>query len=143
MGLRKRQSEFAFALSKLLTYMYSNGYEATIQDVTAANFHFLISFLKTIIHYLPVNYQDKLLKFIRYLKRKSHSKKSSHYIKLAADINLFKNGKYLNKTKDHVEFGIYWESLGGFWGGRIGESESGSGDGKDGNHYSFSYNGRK
>jgi len=56
-----------------------------------------------------------------------HSKNSNHYKKCAADINLFKDGKYLTKTSDHGEFGEYWESLHPMcrWGGRF----------NDGNHY--------
>ena len=62
-----------------------------------------------------------------------HCKNSLHYIRLAIDLNLFKNGKYLSKTLDHKKLGEYWESLGGSWGGRFG----------DGNHYSLEHNGRK
>ena len=58
-----------------------------------------------------------------------HCKGSFHYKKLAADINLFKNGKYLNDTKSHEPLGLFWESIGGTWGGRFGR--------KDGNHYSW------
>lgn len=62
-----------------------------------------------------------------------HMDNSLHYIRLAIDLNLFKDGKYLKKTKDHRELGEYWESLGGSWGGRFG----------DGNHYSLAHGGRK
>ncbi len=66
-------------------------------------------------------------------------KRSLHKSRLAIDLNLFKNGKYLKKTKDHQELGEYWERLGNelgvplCWGGRFG----------DGGHYSFSSGGRK
>lgn len=56
-----------------------------------------------------------------------HIKGSFHYIRLAIDLNLFKNGVYLTQTEDHKELGEYWESIGGTWGGRFG----------DGNHYSY------
>lgn len=56
-----------------------------------------------------------------------HKNKSFHYKGLAIDLNLFKNGKYLRKTGDHIELGEFWESLGGTWGGRF----------NDGNHYSW------
>lgn len=62
-----------------------------------------------------------------------HKKNSNHYIRLAIDLNLFKSGKYLNKTEDHKELGEFWESIGGIWGGHF----------KDGNHYSLEYEGRK
>jgi hypothetical protein len=62
-----------------------------------------------------------------------HKKNSNHYIRLAIDLNLFKDGKYLTSTEDHRELGEFWESLGGCWGGRF----------DDGNHYSIEHNGRK
>jgi hypothetical protein len=62
-----------------------------------------------------------------------HMKNSLHYEGLAVDIDLTKDGVYLADTKDHEPFGVFWESLGGSWGGRF----------KDGNHYSVEYQGRK
>ena len=59
-----------------------------------------------------------------------HIDDSFHYKKLAWDINLFKNGKYLTKTEDHRPLGEFWESIGGSWGGRW----------NDGNHYSLGEN---
>ena len=56
---------------------------------------------------------------------------SLHYIRLAIDLNLFEAGKYLRSSKDHAVLGLYWESLGGSWGGRFG----------DGNHYSLEHKG--
>ena len=56
-----------------------------------------------------------------------HILNSFHYKRLAIDLNLFKDGKYLAKTEDHKFLGEYWESLGGSWGGRW----------RDGNHYSL------
>ena len=58
---------------------------------------------------------------------KGHKKNSKHYTRLAVDLNLFKDGKYLNKTENHIELGVFWESIGGVWGGRFKIS--------DGNHY--------
>ena len=68
---------------------------------------------------------------------RKHKKGSFHDIGLAIDLNLFRDGVYLTKTEDHEPLGLYWESLGGSWGGRFGESSPGAGDGNDGNHYSF------
>ena len=58
-----------------------------------------------------------------------HKDGSYHYKRLATDINLFLDGKYLRSTEAHRPFGEYWESLGGTWGGRFKK--------KDGNHYSL------
>jgi len=58
---------------------------------------------------------------------KGHKKNSKHYQRLAIDLNLFKDGKYLIETKDHRPFGEYWTSIGHTWGG----------DWNDGNHYEW------
>jgi hypothetical protein len=56
-----------------------------------------------------------------------HKVNSFHYSRLAIDLNLFRDGKYLTDTQDHEPLGLFWESIGGTWGGRF----------NDGNHYSF------
>jgi len=58
-----------------------------------------------------------------------HSENSFHYVRLAIDLNLFFNGKYLTKTEDHKPLGDFWKILGGTWGGDF--------EHKDGNHYSW------
>lgn len=62
-----------------------------------------------------------------------HIKNSTHYKKLAGDVNLFENGEFLQKTSDHQKLGEWWEQFGGSWGGRF----------NDGNHYSISDGGVK
>ena len=63
-----------------------------------------------------------------------HSKNSLHYVRLAIDLNLFKDGRYLTTTESHTPLGEYWESINGTWGGRF----------NDGNHYSLGpYKGAK
>lgn len=59
--------------------------------------------------------------------------KSAHKQRLAVDLNLFKDGRYLESTDDHKPFGDYWKALHpeNVWGG----------DFNDGNHYSRRYNG--
>lgn len=54
---------------------------------------------------------------------------SLHCKRLAIDINLFKDGVYLDKTEDYAEIGQYWESLHptNRWGGRFKHA--------DGNHF--------
>ena len=60
---------------------------------------------------------------------------SNHKRKLAIDIDLFWDGKWLTETDDHKPFGLFWESLHPMcrWGGRWG----------DGRHYSIEHNGVK
>jgi hypothetical protein len=54
---------------------------------------------------------------------------SLHCKRLAIDINLFRDGIYLDKTEDYVEIGKYWESLcpSNRWGGKFKRA--------DGNHF--------
>ena len=60
-------------------------------------------------------------------------KNSCHKVKLAIDLNLFKDGRYLSSTEDHRELGEWWEKQHELcrWGGRFA----------DGNHYSLWHNG--
>ena len=64
-----------------------------------------------------------------------HMANSLHFDGLAVDIDLTKNGVYLDKTSDHEVFGHYWEGLDAecAWGGHF----------KDGNHYSVKMVGRE
>ena len=63
-----------------------------------------------------------------------HMKNSLHFEGLAVDIDLTKDGVYLQATADHQPFGEFWEGLHAScrWGGRF----------KDGNHYSVTFAGR-
>lgn len=96
MGLRKKQSEFARMVAKLIFYADMNGYEVTLGDAYATT---------------------------------GHSKNSFHYKRLAIDLNLFKDGKYLTETEDHKLLGECWKDMGGTWGGYFKHP--------DGNHYSL------
>ncbi len=69
----------------------------------------------------------------RLAKAGSGIKRSLHTDRLAIDLNLFRGGRYLSDTQDHMPLGIWWEMQGGSWGGRFG----------DGNHYSLEHEGRK
>lgn len=57
------------------------------------------------------------------------SRYSDHKLRLAIDLNLFHDNKFLSSTEDHRPLGEYWESIGGFWGGRV----------NDGNHYALPF----
>ena len=61
--------------------------------------------------------------------------KSAHKQKLAIDLNLFKDGKFLSATEDHRALGEWWEQQAPDcrWGGRF----------NDGNHYSIEVDGVK
>ena len=47
---------------------------------------------------------------------------SLHAQRLAVDLNLFLHGEYLTTVDDYMPLGLYWESLGGTWGGRFDDA---------------------
>ena len=63
---------------------------------------------------------------------------SLHTQRLAIDLNLFKDNKYLATSSAHKPLGDYWKTLheGCCWGGDFQPRA-------DGNHYSLSHDGRK
>lgn len=67
-----------------------------------------------------------------------HMDGSLHYLGLADDTQIYTaEGKWLNRTEDHLVYGEYWESLHPDcrWGGRFKKN--------DGNHYSITYMGKQ
>lgn len=60
-------------------------------------------------------------------------KRSCHKLKLAIDLNIFKDGVYITSTEGHREIGEWWEKQHKLcrWGGRH----------NDGNHYSLEHEG--
>ena len=77
--------------------------------------------------------------------REGHREGSNHYVKLAGDLNLFKDGAFLTRTEQHLESGTKWEGRhdlcrwGGNWDKDIRAGEPGE---DDGNHYSLIHEGR-
>lgn len=63
-----------------------------------------------------------------------HSK-SCHKVKLAIDLNLFKDGRYITNDVGHKDLGTWWKAQhpGCRWGG----------DFQDFNHYSLTHEGMK
>ena len=61
-----------------------------------------------------------------------HIANSLHYKGLAIDLNLYRRDAsgqwvYLKDTIDYKPLGEFWETIGGSWGGRFGESSPGAG----------------
>jgi len=81
---------------------------------------------------LLLHYADQIgyeLTFGDAWAKSGHKKGTFHYKRLAIDLNLFVKGKYQRSTKAHEPLGLFWESIGGTWGGRFKKP--------DGNHYSY------
>jgi len=69
-------------------------------------------------------------------KRTSYGRAFSvHKLKMAIDLNLFRDGKFITTTEGHRELGEWWEQQHKLccWGGRF----------NDGNHYSLEWEGLK
>jgi len=80
------------------------------------------------------------------MDRQGHMPNSCHYIRLAIDLNLFHDGKYLRSSEAHRPLGIFWESLASDarWGGRFTKVVDGHVvSAPDGNHYSLEHKGYK
>ena len=103
MTLRQKQSLFAQDFAKLIQYAKKQGYAVTLNEV-----------------YRPSIYQKLLIKLGR-----SWTRKSQHALKLAGDLNLFKDGKYLANSSDYRVLGRFWESLSSYnmWGGRFHDGD--------------------
>ena len=127
--LRQKQSKFAWMVHLLIFRAYELGYEVTIGDVLAKDLNPVLNFLKLIREVIPDHLQSDCDRAVRITKSALHKKSSSHYLKLAIDLNIFKDGVWLTETEDHRPLGEYWKTLGGTWGGDFRDP--------DGNHYSY------
>lgn len=111
MTLGQKQRKFTLMVAELIQWAYDQGYELTFGDA----------------------YRDPRLHGVLGEKKGYGHPKSTHKIRLAVDLNLFKEGKFLQLTEDHRPLGEKWESMGGSWGGRF----------QDGNHYSLEHDGMR
>jgi len=117
MRLIEAQKRFATAVGMLLSHIQSAGYECTLGDA----------------------YRDPRV-FGMVGDRKGYGRsRSNHKVRLAIDLNLFRDGEYLTDSEQHRPIGEWWEQYGAeqglplSWGGHFG----------DGNHYSMEWNGRR
>ena len=109
--LRQKQSRFATMVAKLILQANKMGYQVTLGDA----------------------FRDPRLHGNMGVKKGYGHFKSAHKLRLAIDLNLFKNGEFLEGSEAHEALGKWWESQGGSWGGRF----------NDGNHYSLEHEGVK
>ncbi len=113
MSLRQIQSDYARLVPRLIDKAFSLGYEVTLGDA----------------------YRDPRVFGTLGTRRGYGHPSSAHKQRLAIDLNLFRDGKFLGETSDHRELGEWWEQQHPLarWGGRF----------NDGNHYSFEVDGVK
>lgn len=104
---QKQQSRFALMVAQLIRQADMLGYEVTLGDA----------------------YRDPRVFGAFGISKGYGTAHSYHKRRLAIDLNLFRDGKYLSRTEDHLPLGEWWEAQGGTWGGRFSVP--------DGNHYSL------
>lgn len=111
MTLRAKQSLFARLVAALIARAYTLGYEVTLGEAWRTPEQAALNAKKGI-----------------------GIKNSVHIVRLAIDLNLFKNGSWLKASEQYQPLGEWWEQQNELcrWGGRFG----------DGNHFSFEHEGR-
>lgn len=107
------QRLFMRLLPRLLDYIHEQGYECTVGDA-----------------YRDPRVFGEIGEKLGY----GHAR-SGHKRRLAIDINLFKDGVFLQKTEDHNPFGEWWKQQHELCRSGI--------DFQDGNHYSLEWDGVK
>ena len=70
-----------------------------------------------------------------------HMAHSLHKDRLAQDFDIVDEDDTLGTWEDYEPLGLYWERIGGTWGGRFGAGADGRGN--DPRHFSLAYGGRK
>lgn len=110
--LRQKQSRFVLMVAGLIEYAYSLGYEMTFAEAYRSPEQAALN-----------------------AKSGKGIANSLHTQRLAIDLNLFLGGEWMETTADHELLGVWWESMGGTWGGRFSKP--------DGNHYSLEWQGIK
>jgi len=113
--LRQKQSGFALLVARLILQAEKWGYEVTFGEA-----------------WRSPEEAARLAKLGKGIKN------SLHTSRLAIDLNLFRDGKYLSSTESHRRLGEWWEKqssgdLECCWGGHFG----------DGNHYSIGHEGKR
>lgn len=117
MTLRQKQSAFAVLAARLILEAQRRGYEVTFGET-----------------YRSPEEAARLAA----ARKGAAIKNSLHTLKLAIDLNLFRDGRLLSSTEAHRPLGEWWEAQSTdevvcCWGGHF----------DDGNHYSVTHGGVK
>jgi hypothetical protein len=112
MTLGERQRLFTRLVAKLIEHAYEHGYELTLGEAWRTPEQAALN-----------------------AKAGKGIAQSLHGMRLAIDLNLFRNGEYLTASEDHKPLGEYWKTLHPdcCWGGDFSRP--------DGNHYSLQFGG--
>ncbi len=125
MTLRQKQSLLVRCLRKLFAFAERNGWEFTLGEAGVIQ-------LRQVWWTDNFGGQGRLVTY----PDREHMEGSLHYKRLAIDLNLFVNGRYIRSGKNpaYVELGAYWKGLHPLcrWGGDFG----------DANHFSIGHGGK-
>lgn len=113
MTLGDKQRRFTECVGRLIAWAYEQGYELTFAEAYRTPEQAALN-----------------------AKAGTGIPSSVHILRLAVDLNLFVDGTYQTATDAHKPLGEYWKSLDpdARWGGDFSKP--------DGNHYSFTHEGR-
>jgi hypothetical protein len=112
MTIGEKQRLFVPLVAKLISFAYANGYEMSFGDAYRSPEQATINAAKGVGIW-----------------------NSLHTKRLAIDLNLFRNGVYLQDTDSYEKVGSYWKTLHPLarWGGDFSKP--------DGNHFSLEHEG--
>lgn len=115
MTLGEAQRTFSFDVARLILEAYALGYEVTFGWA-----------------YRPPEFAEI------YAAMKKGIPNSLHELRLAVDLNLFRDGEYLTDSESYRPLGDHWKSLRpeNAWGGDFQTRP-------DGNHFSRAWEGRR
>ena len=124
--LREKQSIFLKNIAKLILFAFENGYELTGGELLRTQDQQMLYFEGLRL--------DRLGGKVRLFNsvRRSKTMLSDHLKKLALDINLFKDGKYITNEKE------LWKPLHEYWKSLHPDNYSGYEWGWDMGHYGMS-----
>lgn len=138
-SVRQKQSRFAKMAAGLILKAYELGYEVTFGEAFRSDEQCEINAAgesgRALIAQDLMDTSPVLARAILNNGKADGIRLSIHGLKLAIDLNLFKNGVYLEGTEAHRPLGEWWEKQApdARWGGRF----------RDGNHYSLEHAGIK
>lgn len=110
--LGEKQRVFCFNVHLLIEFVYKAGYQMTFGEAFRTQEQAALN-----------------------AKSGAGISNSLHTKRLAVDMNLFKDGEWLQDSESHKQFGIFWLTLHPLnrWGGNFKKP--------DGNHYSMTHEG--
>ena len=98
MKLSEKQRKFSLMYAKLVLFAYARGMEVTMGEA----------------------FRTPEQQALHRKAGRSRVARSKHQDRLAVDLNLFIDGRYVRDKNKYRALGEKWEKLGGRWGGRFG-----------------------